>query len=242
MYYYKENMAREELSNDVDIVCSLIRESIEQYFSINDSEWKQSFFLDKLSSKKKDDVYYSVLALRYCGTKKAIPCLKKTLFHSMNAVRTASILTLGLLSGEKLTGFYVDLLNNPQYKEKSYVLLVIRDYADKTAIDAVLQYIEKNKKNIKSRQSTNNETVHAAMYLNKYIHDYPEVESAFDFLMSVWPEIDGGVSRRYKKSKKGLVLRTPEENLKFKDDNLKQNSKYNMVEVMEMIDQLELKE
>lgn len=196
-------------------------DSIEEYFDIHKSNWEESFFLEKLASKKKYDVRYSLLALQHCGTKKAIPLLKETIFHTIADIRAICIITIGIIGREDCTSFYIDLLNNPKYRDKNYVMWVISDFADETAVEAVLQFIEKIKKSITPGQDRNEMTLHATLYLNKYIVKYPNIKETLDFLISSLPRSDGGIREKYIRGEQGLVLRktslknTANENIKY---------------------------
>ena len=187
--------------------------SIEKYFGIHKPDWEEEFFLEKLISKKKYDVYYSLLALQHCGTKKAIPFLKDTVFHTVADIRAISIITIGIIGREDCTNYYVDLLNNSKYKDKDYVLWVIRDFADERAVEAVVQFIEKIKKSITPGQLGNDIVVHATLYLNKYIIKYPNIKETLNFLISALPRIDGGIRKNYIKGEQGLVLRKTNEKM-----------------------------
>ncbi|MFW5444328.1 MAG: hypothetical protein ACKE51_08495, partial [Methylococcaceae bacterium] len=83
-------------------------DSIEKYFDLHKSKWEESFFLEKLASKKKYDVRHSLLALQHCGTNKAIPLLKETVFHTVADIRAISIITIGIIGREDCTSFYID--------------------------------------------------------------------------------------------------------------------------------------
>ncbi|MFW5443502.1 MAG: hypothetical protein ACKE51_04245 [Methylococcaceae bacterium] len=191
-------------------------DSIEKYFDLHKPKWEESFFLEKLASKKKYDVRYSLLALQHCGTKKAIPRLKETVFHTVADIRAISIITIGIIGREDFTSFYIDLLNNPKYKDKVYVMWVISDFADETAVEAVLQFIEKIKKSITPGQDRNEMTLHATLYLNKFIVKHPNIKETLDFLISALPSSDGGIREKYIRGEQGLVLRKTKEKIEYK--------------------------
>ncbi len=94
--------------------------------------------------RNKKEVYWSVLALRDCGTDRCIAVLKGLLHYPKQDVKACSILTIAQIAGAEETALYAEALLDPKYSEKAYALWAIWAKADGTALHAVYQYIKKN--------------------------------------------------------------------------------------------------
>src|SRR5262245_52076577 len=89
------------------------KEAITRHFKLKSQPWTEDFFIQKLSSPKKYDVYWATIALRECGSKAAVPPLKGLIHHSMKDVKCTSLLTVAHLAGAGETEFYGKCLLDP---------------------------------------------------------------------------------------------------------------------------------
>jgi hypothetical protein len=107
----------------------------------------EDFLLRLIEEKKtKTDVYWSAIGLRSCGTKRCIPALKALADHPSQDVKSVAMLTIAQVAGDAETAYYVECLNNRQYRAKSYALWAIGAVGDSSALDAVHSYVQRSKK------------------------------------------------------------------------------------------------
>src|SRR5690606_41241559 len=90
-------------------------------------------------NEAKLDVYWSVMALRDCGTARSIPSLKALATHPSQDIKATAMLTIARISRSAETEYYAKKLLDPSYRAKSYALWAIAAYGDERATDAVHQ-------------------------------------------------------------------------------------------------------
>ncbi|MCW4455689.1 hypothetical protein OK348_12925 [Flavobacterium sp. MXW15] len=107
--------------------------------------WSEDFFANLIErNEAKMDVYWSVMALRDCGTARSIPSLKALATHPSQDIKATAMLTIARISRSAETEYYAMKLLDPSYRAKSYALWAIAAYGDERATDAVHQYVKKN--------------------------------------------------------------------------------------------------
>jgi hypothetical protein len=111
------------------------------------------------------ELNWAVLALGEWGTVKSVPVLKELTSFPKQDVQIAVVHKIGKIAGASETKFYCDLLESPTYKEKGTAMWMIADFADDSALPAVLAYFEKNMAKIKKGQLVNDTCNHGAIYL-----------------------------------------------------------------------------
>ena len=117
-----------------------------------DFSWTEEFFISLIEkNESKMDVYWSVIALRSCGTERSIASLKSLATHVSQDVKATAILTIARIARAAETEYYAARLIDPSYRAKPYALWAISAYGDDTAIPAVRSFITKNKKKIAAK-------------------------------------------------------------------------------------------
>ena len=132
--------------------------------------WSEDFFIRLINENgSKMDVYWSVMALRDCGSGLAIQPLKMLASHPSQDVKATSILTIARIARSSETVYYAQQLLNPQYRAKSYALWAIAAYGDERAIDAVHQYVNKNRRKLSIPSIDARETYDIVSYLHRVL-------------------------------------------------------------------------
>lgn len=173
---------------------------IERHFKKKKLVWGEDYFLGMLAnSTQKHDVYFSVIALRDCGTSRAIPPLKEKLSFPMQDVQSTALLTIAHIARAEETPLYAATLLNPAYKQKGFALWAIRDAADERAVDAVLEYLSKNMGKIKSGKLTNATLPDGLEYLQKFSGSDPRIPVLFSQIRECWPKLAEGERKEIQK-------------------------------------------
>ena len=127
--------------------------------------WTEEFFANLIDrSEARMDVYWSVIALRDCGSERSIPLLKGLATHTSNDVKATAMLTIARISRSAETEYYAMKLAEPSYRTKSYALWAIAAYGDERATDAVHQYVKKNIKRLAEPSVCGRETYDIVAY------------------------------------------------------------------------------
>ena len=114
-----------------------------------DFSWTEDFFIGLIDrNESKMDVYWSVIALRNCGTERSIASLKSLSTHQSQDVKATAILTIARIARATETDYYAARLIDPSYRAKPFALWAISAYGDERAIPAVRNFIMKNKKKL----------------------------------------------------------------------------------------------
>ncbi|QDU83744.1 hypothetical protein Pla163_08450 [Planctomycetes bacterium Pla163] len=149
-----------------------------------DFEWSEAFFLSILEAPRtKMEVYWTVLALRDCGTAASVPALKELLYFPKQDVKACSVLTIALIAGASESKLYGDLLLDPKYSEKGYAMWAIAAVADHRAIDAVVAYFRKNTGKIRRGELCSGAVGDGIEFLGRYISGRPDV---LMLLQDIW--------------------------------------------------------
>jgi hypothetical protein len=144
------------------------RSIIEEHFTRKKLKWEEDYFLRMLSSDKRHDVYFAVIALRDCGTERSIAPLKSLLHHPMQDVKATSILL------------------DPAYPLKDYAMWALEDSADERAVDAVLQYFKANRSKLKSGKINREALGRGIRYLRRCCAVRPDSSEFLDTLATTW--------------------------------------------------------
>lgn len=172
---------------------SYSRQPIEHHFRRKKLVWNEEYFLNVLNtSDKRYDIYWSVIALRDCGTMKAIPALKEKLSYPMQDVKCTSILTIAHIAGAKETNLYSEALSNPEYREKSYAMWAIKDAADERAVGSVLAYFKKNQSKLRNGNLANGTLAHGLEFLERYLNGNDEIHHFFSDVENFWEKLPRG--------------------------------------------------
>jgi HEAT repeat protein len=111
-----------------------------------DFSWDEDYFLKVIGeSKTKMSVYWAVIALRNCGSARAVDALKLLRNHPSMDVKACAMLTIACIAGQAETPYYAACLGDPTYKAKVYALWAIGKVGDGRAMEAVEAYVRKNK-------------------------------------------------------------------------------------------------
>lgn len=162
------------------------RSIIEEHFTRKKLKWEEDYFLRMLSSDKRHDVYFAVIALRDCGTERSIAPLKSLLHHPMQDVKATSILTIAHIAGARETEFYAQALLDPAYPLKDYAMWALEDSADERAVDAVLQYFKANRSKLKSGKINREALGRGIRYLRRCCAVRPDSSEFLDTLATTW--------------------------------------------------------
>jgi hypothetical protein len=182
------------------------RGAIERHFRKRNLVWQEDYFLDVLkTSDKKHDIYWSVLALRNCGTAKSVPLLKEKLSFPMLDVQATALLTIAHLARAEETLLYAATLLDPGYKQKGYAMWAIRDAADERAIDAVLEYFAKNISKLKSGKLSNATLPDALEYLHRHAARDARIPDFFGKVRGFWDKLPGGERTEIQKRLPGVI-------------------------------------
>ncbi len=156
-------------------------------------EWSEDWFLHVLqTSTKRYDVYWSVIALRDCGTLRSLPLLKKMLTFPMADVKCCSILTIAHIAREAESVFYGETLVSPTYREKCFVMWAINDAADERAVDFVLQYFRDNRAKLHSGQLSgpmNEAVILGFTYLHRIRHKHDKAKEFIAEMKMYWDRL-----------------------------------------------------
>jgi HEAT repeat protein len=156
------------------------RQMIEKHFRKKSLIWNEEYFLNVLSTaKSKHDVYNAILALRDCGTIRAVAALKEKINYPMQDVQSTAILTIAHIARAAETPFYADTLLNPSYRQKGYALWAITDAGDNRAVDAVMDYFGRNMSKLKSGKLTNASLPDGLDYLQRHMDDDSRISHFF---------------------------------------------------------------
>jgi hypothetical protein len=155
---------------------------IQSYFKRKKVPYQEESLIDVLddSAMGKMAVYWAVLALRDVGTATCVPALKRKLRYPMRDVKDCSILTIAHIAGATETEFYVEALRDKR-TQKACPLWAILDAADERAIEAVLEYADKEIRALKTNRP-NAGLIFAVQYLRKNLEKDDRVEKALHSL------------------------------------------------------------
>ena len=134
--------------------------------------------------RTREDVYWSVLALRDVGTRRCVPALKALVNYPMQDVKDCTLLTLAHLVGAAETEFYVEVLQTKGTR-KGYPLWAIEVAADHRAMPAVLAYVTAALK----KKDPGDDYLQGIRYLLRIA---PEVEKVLGLLLAAWPRLPEG--------------------------------------------------
>jgi len=166
------------------------RDTIRHHFRKKNMVWEEAYFVNVLqTASDKYDVYWSVIALRDCGTKACIPALKDKLQFPMQDVKCGAMLTIAHVAGAEETPLYADALIGTSFRDKGYAMWAIRVAADAQAVDAVLAYFKKNRAKLKQGKLANATLADGLDYLDKYRASNPEIAAFFEEIDGVWPTL-----------------------------------------------------
>ena len=166
------------------------RNTIRHHFRKKQVVWDEAYFVTVLqTSSDKYDVYWSVIALRDCGTKACLPALKDNLQFPMQDVKCGAILTIAHVAGDSETPLYADALIGTSFRDKGYAMWAIRVAADARAVDAVLGYFKKNRAKLRQGKLANATLADGLNYLDKYRPSNPEIAALFEDVDGVWPNL-----------------------------------------------------
>jgi len=122
--------------------------------SHKDLLWSEEGLLSLIDRpKSKTDVYWSVIGLRHCGTRRCVPVLKTLATHPMQDIKASAILTIAQVAGSAETAYFAECLVDPKYKVKGYAMWALGVAGDATAMDAVHAYIKKRKRELSAKSS-----------------------------------------------------------------------------------------
>lgn len=127
-------------------------------------------------SSSKMAVYWAVLGLRDVGTSKCVPALKAMLHYPMQDVKDCSILTIAHVAGATETSYYVEALRDKRTR-KAYPMWAIRDAADASPTDAVLDYVTRELKKLRKGDDPGEAFGFAVEYLVKFRCHDPRIET-----------------------------------------------------------------
>lgn len=91
-------------------------------------------------NRSKKTTYYAVLALRKIGSSKSIPALKRLRSYPDEDVIAVHVLTIASIAREKETSYYVELLKDPEFKQKSYPLAALWEVGDSSGLESVVAF------------------------------------------------------------------------------------------------------
>jgi len=166
------------------------RDTIRHHFRKKQLVWEEAYFVNVLqSTSDKYDVYWSVIALRDCGTTACIPALKDKLQFPMQDVKCGAMLTIAHVAGSEETLLYADALSGTTFRDKGYAMWAIRVAADARAVDAVLAYFKKNRAKLKQGKLANDTLADGLEYLDKYRTSNSDIAAFFDEVDGVWPNL-----------------------------------------------------
>jgi hypothetical protein len=164
---------------------------IERHFKKPRAEWKETFFIAALESDRKQHVYWATLALRECGSRRAIPALRAVLDFPMADVQCTSLLTIAHLGRNSETPLYAELLASPIYKDKFCAMWAILDAADERAVPAVLEYFGKHWAKIAKGKLMTGTTPNGVEYLHRFAKR-ADVRALLERVRAAWPGMGAG--------------------------------------------------
>lgn len=167
-----------------------LRQAIRDHFKRDNLIWSEHWFIKVIqTSDRKYDIYWSVLALRDCGTDSCVPILKNLLSYPMRDVKCTSLLTIAHIAGHNETVFYAETLLNKDYREKVYAMWAIKDAADNRAIDSVLEYLLTNQSKWKNGAMPKDILPYALEYLSNFYDDDERLPKLFSEVTESWERI-----------------------------------------------------
>lgn len=143
--------------------------------------------------KSKQDVYWTVIALRNVGSARCIPALKAKLHYPMQDVKDCVLLTIAHLAGETETPFYVQALEDKRTR-KDYPMWAIEVAGDERAVGPVAWYVTDvlQKARRPSGGSPTEAYVRGLQFLARFRPERPELEPVFDLAREVLPGLPEG--------------------------------------------------
>jgi len=173
-----------------------VRDTVRHHFRKQGLVWDDAYFVNVLqTATDRYDVYWSVIALRDCGTASCLPALTDKLQFPMQDVKCAAILTIAHIAGAQATPLFVQALAGTSFRDKGYAMWAIQDAADERAVDAVLAYFKKHRARLRSGKLTNNTLADGLAYLEKHLATRPEVAAFFDEVNACWAMLPEGERR-----------------------------------------------
>jgi hypothetical protein len=148
---------------------------IEHHFrKRRDFEWSEQFFLGEIAARGNPyGVLWSVVALRRCGSSRALGPLKELITYPKADVQSCALLTIAAIGGAAETEFFAESLVGPRCRDKAYAMLAIESVADERALPSVTKFLRSRMSQI--RKSIANPSSHykstvvsAAKYLMRY--------------------------------------------------------------------------
>lgn len=157
------------------------QEDIEEYikyFKRRKIDYTEDVLIKTIkNSKVKNEIFFSILALRNIGTDKSIPILKKSCFYKNQDSQSNSILTINQIAKETETEFYGNCLLDARYKQKGYALWALVANSNGNAIEQVTEFLQKQLK----KQDDNMGYISTSIcYLNRYKDYEPEINKIFE--------------------------------------------------------------
>jgi hypothetical protein len=111
-------------------------------------------------------VYYAVVCLSSLGSERSIPLLKTLIDYPKYDVQVCAVLAIGAIGGSKETKYFSKLLDS-RFKHKLYVMSVLWEVGDESALPAVVRLGEKIKAG-KIVVRSQSEVLYVTEYLKKY--------------------------------------------------------------------------
>lgn len=174
-------------------VSDSLKQAIRDHFKRRNLVWSEDWFIEVIqTSERKYDIYWSVIALRDCGTSLCVPTLKNLLRYPMQDVKCCSLLSIAHVAGPSETVFYAETLLDKTYREKGYAMWAIRDAADHRAINSVLEYLHVNRSKWKRGNMTNATLPDALEYLSAFYDTDPRIPNVFADVTDAWERISEG--------------------------------------------------
>jgi hypothetical protein len=123
-------------------------------------------------NKSRSVVQAAAVCLQEYGSSLSLPALKALSDYPGNDVRICALTSIGVLAGEAETPYLADLLDEPGFKVKGYVMIVLSEVGDQRALPAVKRYA---KKILQGKVSLNSEPP-LQLFVMQYLRRFSDSE------------------------------------------------------------------
>ena len=149
------------------------------------------------SSNNYYEVLFSLWSIQGVVTNKSLEILNRLLYHKKQDIKISSLSAIANVLQEGGSDFYLNLLNDKNYREKDTVAFYICRYCKVAGVPAICDRVKsilsrKRGRPIVSRREDGTEStdlVQNIEFLSKYYSEFPIIEKAYKVIEKKWDNI-----------------------------------------------------
>ena len=123
--------------------------------------------------------------------------MNSLLYHKKQDIKISSLSAIANVLQEDGSNFYLNLLNNKNYREKDVVTIYIRRYCKSDGVPTICDRIKKILSRKRGRlvvfrredRTESTELVQNIEFLSKYYPKFPVIEETYKFIEKKWDHI-----------------------------------------------------